>query len=207
MQVALVSQLNGMSVLLFHMEHCDVGQVWSYRLWDEEGKRWGDAVDTKGQSVVVQLTKFDGVVRALVEMNGEQQEAQPMQFGKGAAKFQVTVKRPFPRGKGDHHLVVCAAVRGHAAGWKIDLPDRDLEPGDVLQLKGDAIHLGEGQTMLSSGEFHCEDDGFEVFNLGGSQATLLPCKPGQPSALPYTGTFFVKTGRLREEDVQKLKQA
>ena len=68
------------------------------------------------------------------------------------------------------------------------------------------VGSGVGQVLRVAGDFRCEDDNFTVENAGESQAALLPVVAAVPGALPFTGSFIVKTGQLRAAEVALLQQ-
>ena len=207
--LALITRLDGVNALLFHVEQWGGGR-WQWRSRPQlEGAEWSAPESADQESVSFPLTDPHHAVQVeWREEDGEWQAAHPHVFGVAECEFVVGVKSHFDQTRdAAFEAKACAAVRGHPSGWRLDLPRRVLaaDGPETLRVRGVSVCPGIGQLLREDGEFQCGDGNFSVMNAGPSQAALLPVSMATPEVLPYTGAFFVKTGRLAEAEIQLLK--
>ena len=203
--LALITQLDGVNALLFHVEHCS-NEAWEYRMRGVAGE-WLDPVRVVGSFVVVPLVHPNDEV--VVEWReGEMnlwKRAVPHEFGEATCQFIVKVSGVFsPNRLEDCEVMACGLVKNRPSAWKISLPSRRIE-NEVIRVQGVSYSKGVGQVLRQQGEFQCRSSIFQIMNAEPSQAALLEVASAFPSALPFVGACFVKSsGRLNDDEIAAL---
>jgi hypothetical protein len=203
--LALITKLDGVNALLFHVEHWSNGK-WQYRMMGSD-REWMSPVTVSGESVVVPLVHATNEVTVewRVDESCDWIAAAPHEFGNAECEFSVHVVGSYSASRpDDYDIVACGLVRGNPSAWKLSLPRRPLQ-NEVLRVMGVSRCFGIGQVLRYESEFQSRGGVFQMMNLTPSQAALLPVQSAIPSALPFTGTFFVRSGRLSDEEIQILK--
>ena len=206
--LAVIAQLDGSNVLLFHVEHCS--RMWKARV-RPAGGQWGEEYSSQAESLVVPLVDFTVPVEAEWcyadgAGAGEWQAGVPHEFGAAECDFRMRVAEPFVPDHGDFRI--CALVRGHPSVWVLDLPRRRIadEAPEIFSVRGVSVCRGVGQVLREAREFQCQDGPFTVLNSSPSQVALLRVPFAMPRELPFFGLFAVKAGRLSDEEIELLQK-
>lgn len=201
--LALITKLDCTNALLFHVEQWD-GNVWEYRVMD--GGEWSSARPVYGESVVIPVSeRGEKVIAEWRVPGGPWKNPKPRQFGEAECDFEVTVlERIDFRGK---VMTACSSVRGHPSVWELSMPEHAVaeEGPEIITVRGRSKSKGLGQVLREEGEFFCEGELVSVSNVSASQAALLPDDSTLPRAMEMEPAFFVKVGRLSDQEIELLK--
>lgn len=204
--LAVVAKLDGLNVLLFHVEQWDNQTKWFFRVWGEDD--WMPEVALTGRSVTIPVPHATDPLKVeWREADGDWQSAVPHEFGEARAEFVVRVDLPFDAAAADDGVHVCGVVGGAPSVWRLDLPRRVLaqDGPETLRVSGVSLCPGMGQILDCPGDFRVQGGFWKVVNVGPSQAALLRVDDAVPGMLPFRGVYMVRSGgRLTDEEMDLL---
>lgn len=189
--LALITVLDGINAMLFHVEHCG-NKDWQWRL------QGSDRVHQQDGEVCLFPLSFDSLPvvewRFCGDGDDSWQLAIPHEFVMGRCELEFLVVRGFeiPDEK-EQRIDFMGSVRSYSSAWYVLPHKRVFVAGERWVFPSESISMGVGHVLREPGDFFVKSEEVEVRNTTASDSIreVSVSRVGVLPSLPY---FMVSAG-------------